>query len=57
MAIAWALARWETAGGYRVMMLAGLSMLTVGLLASGLLPVHGVVLLGLFLAGLARLTK
>ena len=40
--------------GYRVMMLAGLSMLTVGMLASGLLPVYGMVLLGLFLAGLAK---
>jgi DHA1 family inner membrane transport protein len=40
--------------GYRVMMLAGLSMLTVGMLAGGLLPVYGVVLLGLFLAGLAK---
>ena len=40
--------------GYRGMMLAGLSMLTVGMLASGLLPVYGVVLLGLFLAGLAK---
>jgi hypothetical protein len=32
-------------------------MLTVGLLAGGLLPVHDVVLPSLFLAGLARLTK
>ena len=48
--------------GYRVMMLAGLSMLTVGMLASGLLLVYapsamlrtGVVLLALFLAGLAK---
>lgn len=40
--------------GYRVMMLAGLSMLTVGMLAGGLLPVYGVVLSGLFLAGLAK---
>jgi DHA1 family inner membrane transport protein len=40
--------------GYRGMMLAGLSMLTVGMLASGLLPVYGVLLVGLFLAGLAK---
>ena len=40
--------------GYRVMMLAGLVMLTVGMLVGGLLPVYGVVLLGLFLAGLGK---
>jgi DHA1 family inner membrane transport protein len=40
--------------GYRVMMLAGLSMLTGGMLAGGLLPVYGVVLLALFLAGLCK---
>jgi len=40
--------------GYRVMMLAGLSTLTVGMLVSGLLPVYGVVLLGLFLVGLCK---
>jgi DHA1 family inner membrane transport protein len=40
--------------GYRVMMLAGLAMLTGGMLAGGLLPVYGVVLLALFLAGLCK---
>jgi predicted MFS family arabinose efflux permease len=40
--------------GYRVMMLAGLAMLTGGMLVGGLLPVYGVVLLGLFLAGLGK---
>ena len=40
--------------GYRVMMLAGLAMLTAGMLAGGLLPVYGMVLLALFLAGLAK---
>ena len=40
--------------GYRVMMLAGLGMLTGGMLAGGLLPVYGVVLLALFLAGLGK---
>ena len=40
--------------GYRVMMLAGLAMLTGGMLAGGLLPAYGVVLLALFLAGLGK---
>ena len=40
--------------GYRVMMLAGLGMLTGGMLAGGLLPVYSVVLLALFLAGLGK---
>jgi predicted MFS family arabinose efflux permease len=40
--------------GYRVMMLAGLTMLTAGMLAGGLLPVYGVVLVALFLAGLCK---
>ena len=40
--------------GYRAMMLAGLAMLTGGMLVGGLLPVYGVVLLGLFLAGLGK---
>ncbi|MBC8263052.1 MAG: MFS transporter [Anaerolineales bacterium] len=40
--------------GYRVMMLAGLAMLTGGMLVGGLLPAYGVVLLGLFLAGLGK---
>ncbi len=40
--------------GYRVMMLAGLAMLAVGMLVGGLLPAYGVVLLALFLAGLGK---
>jgi DHA1 family inner membrane transport protein len=40
--------------GYRLMMLAGLSMLAVGMLAGGLLPVYSIVLLALFLAGLGK---
>lgn len=40
--------------GYRVMMLAGLGLLAVGMLAGGLLPFYGVVLLALFLAGLGK---
>jgi DHA1 family inner membrane transport protein len=40
--------------GHRVMMLAGLSMLTAGMLAGGLLPVYGMVLVALFLAGLGK---
>lgn len=40
--------------GYRAMMLAGLAMLTGGMLVGGLLPVYGMVLLGLFLAGLGK---
>jgi predicted MFS family arabinose efflux permease len=40
--------------GYRLMMLAGLTMLTGGMLAGGLLPTYGVVLLALFLAGLCK---
>jgi DHA1 family inner membrane transport protein len=40
--------------GYRVMMLAGLGMLTVGMLAGGLLPAYSVVMLALFLAGLGK---
>jgi DHA1 family inner membrane transport protein len=40
--------------GYRVMMLAGLGMLTGGMLAGGLLPTYGVVLPALFLAGLGK---
>lgn len=40
--------------GYRRMMLAGLVMLAVGMLAGGLLPVYGAVLLALFLAGLGK---
>ncbi|GAB4537022.1 MAG: MFS transporter [Anaerolineae bacterium] len=40
--------------GYRLMMLAGLSILAVGMLAGGLLPVYGIILLALFLAGLGK---
>ena len=40
--------------GYRMMMLAGLGMLAVGMLAGGLLPVYGVILLALFLVGLGK---
>jgi DHA1 family inner membrane transport protein len=40
--------------GYRVMMLAGLSVLTAGMLAGGLVPVYGMVLLALLLAGLGK---
>jgi DHA1 family inner membrane transport protein len=40
--------------GHRRMMLAGLSMLAIGMWASGLLPVYGAVLAGLFLAGLGK---
>jgi MFS family permease len=38
--------------GYRTMMLVGLGLLAGGMLAAGLLPIYGVVLLALFLAGL-----
>jgi predicted MFS family arabinose efflux permease len=40
--------------GYRLMMLAGLGVLAVGMLAGGILPVYSVVLLALFLAGLGK---
>jgi len=40
--------------GYRRMMLAGLAMLAAGMLAGGFLPVYGVVLVALFLAGLGK---
>jgi len=40
--------------GYRLMMLAGLGMLTVGMFAGGFLPFYGVVLAALFLAGLGK---
>jgi DHA1 family inner membrane transport protein len=40
--------------GYRLMMLAGLGALTVGMLAGGLVPVYGMVLLALLLAGLGK---
>lgn len=40
--------------GYRLMMLAGLAMLTVGMSAAGVLPIYAVVLAALFLAGLGK---
>jgi predicted MFS family arabinose efflux permease len=40
--------------GYRLMMLTGLGMLTVGMFAGGFLPFYGVVLAALFLAGLGK---
>ena len=40
--------------GYRAMMLAGVGMLTLGMLAGGLLPAYGMVLLALLLAGMAK---
>jgi len=40
--------------GYRRMMLAGIAMLITGMLIAGFLPVYGIVLVGLFLTGLAK---
>jgi predicted MFS family arabinose efflux permease len=40
--------------GYRIMLLAGLGSLAVGMLAAGFLPVYGTVLAALFLAGLGK---
>jgi predicted MFS family arabinose efflux permease len=40
--------------GYRRMMLAGLGLMGVGMLAGGWLPVYGVVLVGLLMAGLGK---
>jgi DHA1 family inner membrane transport protein len=40
--------------GYRFMMLAGLGVLVVGMFAGGLLPIYGIVLASLFLAGLGK---
>jgi DHA1 family inner membrane transport protein len=40
--------------GYRLMMLAGLAMLTLGMFAGGFLPFYGVILVSLFLAGLGK---
>ncbi len=40
--------------GYRTMILGGLGMLAVGMLAGGLLPFYGMVLLALLLAGLGK---
>lgn len=40
--------------GYRVMMMAGLGLVAVGMLAGGFLPFYATVLLALFLAGLGK---
>lgn len=40
--------------GYRMMMLAGLGMLAVGMFASGVLPLYGIIMITLFLAGLGK---
>ena len=40
--------------GYRVMMLAGLGLLAIGMIGGGLLPFYGVILIALFLAGLGK---
>jgi DHA1 family inner membrane transport protein len=40
--------------GYRLMMLISLGLLALGMLAAGLIPVYGVVLAALFLAGLGK---
>jgi predicted MFS family arabinose efflux permease len=40
--------------GYRLMMLAGLGILTLGMLSAGILPFYGTVLLALFFAGLCK---
>ena len=40
--------------GYRLMMVAAMMMLVGGMLTSGLLPLYGVVMIGLFLAGLGK---
>jgi len=40
--------------GYRIMLLAGLGLLSVGMLAGGFLPFYGVVLVALFMAGLGK---
>lgn len=40
--------------GYRVMMIAGMGVLTVGMLTGGLLPSYATVMLALFLAGLSK---
>lgn len=42
--------------GYRRMMLAGMTMLIIGMLIAGFLPLYGIVLIALFLTGLAKNT-
>jgi len=40
--------------GYRLMMLAALAMLTLGMFAGGFFPFYGVILIALFLAGIGK---
>ena len=40
--------------GYRAMMLAGMACLTIGMFLGGLLPIYGVLIVSLFLAGLCK---
>ncbi len=40
--------------GYRIMLLAGLGLLAVGMLAGSFLPYYGMILVALFLAGLGK---
>jgi predicted MFS family arabinose efflux permease len=40
--------------GYRLMMLAGMALLVVGMFAGGFFPFYGVILIALFLAGLGK---
>jgi MFS family permease len=40
--------------GYRIMMIASLGLMALGMLSSGIFAVFGVLLIGLFLAGLAK---
>jgi DHA1 family inner membrane transport protein len=40
--------------GYRMMMLAGLGILAVGMLAGGLFPIYGIVLLAMLAAGIGK---
>jgi predicted MFS family arabinose efflux permease len=40
--------------GYRLMMLVGIGMLTVGMFAGGIIPFYSVVLISLFLAGMGK---
>lgn len=40
--------------GYRILMLFSLGMLTIGTFAIGLIPIYSVLVIGLFLAGLAK---
>jgi DHA1 family inner membrane transport protein len=40
--------------GYRVMMLAGLTLLAAGMLAGGFLPIYAIIMIALFVAGLGK---